>query len=138
MSRKGSLPSTSSSLVTDGSQASSELKMSSLWNGNLTSSMNYHVMRATLHILAKLSIPCVRGSFLGLMHILNSTRSLSPRSKFKLHLRDNPTHSFDRDKIEVLDSSPYNVDLETKESLYISYLKPSLNTDTKSRPLLLF
>ena len=59
-------------------------------------------------------------------------------SPFKLHLRDNPTHSFDRDKIEVLDSSPYNVDLETKESLYISYLKPSLNTDTKSRPLLLF
>ena len=59
-------------------------------------------------------------------------------SPFKLHLRDNPTHSFDRDKIEVLDSSPYNVDLETKESLYISYLKPSLNMDTKSRPLLLF
>ena len=31
-----------------------------------------------------------------------------------------------------------NIDLETKETLYISYLKPSLNTDTKSRPLLLF
>ena len=59
-------------------------------------------------------------------------------SPFKLHLRDNPTHSFDSDKIQVVDSSAYNIDLETKESLYISYLKPSLNTDTKSRPLLLF
>ena len=46
--------------------------------------------------------------------------------------------SFNSDKIQVLDSSAYNIDLETKESLYISYLKPSLNTDTKSRPLLLF
>ena len=70
----------SNGVETDRSQASSELKMLSLWNGNLTSSMNYHVMRATLHILAKLSIPCVRGSFLGLMHVLNSTSSLSPRS----------------------------------------------------------
>ena len=112
--------------------------MSSLWNGNLTSSMNYHVMRATLHILAKLSIPCVSGErFISgaNAHLKFDQKFESP---FKLHLRDNPTHSFDRDKIEVLDSSPYNVDLETKESLYISYLKPSLNTDTKSRPLLLF
>ena len=60
------------------------------------------------------------------------------QSPFKLHLSDNPTHSFNRDNIRILDTSPYNIDLETKESLYISYLKPSLNTDTKSRPLLLF
>jgi len=57
-------------------------------------------------------------------------------SPFKLHLREKPTHYFDRDKIQVLDTSPYN--LETKESPHISYPKPPLNTDTKSGPPPLF
>ena len=59
------------------------------------------------------------------------------QSPFKLHLSENPTHSFDIDNVQILDTSPHNIDLETKESLYISYLKPSLNTDTTSRPLIL-
>ena len=60
--------------------------MSSPWNGNLTSSMNYHMMRATLHILARLSIPCVRDSFLGLMLILNLINNLSPLFNFILKI----------------------------------------------------
>ena len=63
-----------------------ELKMSFPWNGNLTSSMNYHVMRATRHILARLSIPCLRDSFLGLMLILNLINNLSPLLNFILRI----------------------------------------------------
>ena len=65
-SRKGSLPSASSSFV------NMMLGCTVLLNAK----MNYHVMRATLHILARLSIPCVRGSFLGLMLILNLTKKI--------------------------------------------------------------
>ena len=72
------------------------------------------------------AVNTLRERFLGLMLISNLINNLSPLLSFTLEPY-NPTHSFDRDKIQVLDSSAYNIDLETKESLYISYLKPSLN-----------